>query len=57
MLYNNNEKRKEYKIKLYGNINFIKKKYSISFNYTNPMKDKIQKKQKYDPQLKLFQTF
>jgi DNA repair photolyase len=54
MLYNNNEIRKEYKIKLYGNINSIKKKYSISFNYTNPMKDKIQKKQKYDPQLKLF---
>ena len=54
MLYNNTEKRKVYKFNLYQNINSLKEKYSISFSYTNPMREKMKKERKYDPQLKLF---
>ena len=54
MLYNNTEKRKEYKFRLYQNINSIKEKYSISFSYASPMKEKMKKSEKDDLQLKLF---
>ena len=54
MLYNNAEKRKQYKFILYQNMNSIKEKYSISFNYTNPIREKMKKNQKDDLQLKLF---
>lgn len=54
MLYNNTDQRKLYKIKLYQNINAAKEKYSISFNYTSTMKEKMKKNEKYNPQLKLF---
>lgn len=54
MLFNNRERKIEYKNSLYKLINPIRNKYSVSSSYTKVMKEKLKTEEKYNPQLKLF---